>query len=241
MPPGVEDTLNPGGEADNVTQPTEVRHIVLVRHGQTEWNQERRFQGKTDTSLNDVGREQARALAGRLSSWPVEVVYSSPLERALYTARTVAERHGLSPQVLEELHEVDFAEWEGLSIPALKTERRRDFERWRADPFFNPPPGAETWEDIHGRLERAFRKILEGPENRIVVVSHGGVMRAIYAVLVGLDPHMVWNMDVSNCAMSGVEVRNGRICLAFANDDLHIRGREAGQAMPVWGGPGSFL
>ncbi|MBQ9527838.1 MAG: histidine phosphatase family protein [Fretibacterium sp.] len=208
------------------------RRIVLARHGQTQWNQERRFQGSTNTPLNETGREQARALAARLSSWPMEVIYSSPLDRALYTASVVGERHGLSPIVLPELREVGFAGWEGQSIPELA--KAGDFARWRADPFFNPPEGGETWGEILWRLSRAVETILEGPQRQILIVAHGGVMRGLYAVLAGMDPHKVWNMDFSNCAISGVEMRWGRPCLAFANDDLHIRGGEPGQRMPVW-------
>ncbi|MBR1671754.1 MAG: histidine phosphatase family protein [Fretibacterium sp.] len=208
------------------------RRIVLARHGQTQWNQERRFQGSTDTPLNETGRRQAQALAVRLSSWPVEVIYSSPLSRALYTATVVGERHGLTPVVLPELREVGFAGWEGQSVPELA--KAENFARWRADPFFNPPQGGETWEEVHGRLSRAVGAILEGPQRQILIVAHGGVMRGLYAVLAGMDPHKVWNMDFSNCAISGVELRWGRPCLAFANDDLHIRGGEPGQSMPVW-------
>ena len=212
----------------------DARRIVLARHGQTEWNIDRRFQGKTDVPLNDVGREQAHALAARLSSWPFEVVYSSPLSRALYTASEIAERRGLVPVVLPELHEIDFATWEGQSIVALSEDPNGAFARWRDDPFFNPPQGAESWDDIKTRLSTAIKRILDGPEQHIVVISHGGVMRALYAVLVGMDPHKVWDMDVSNCAFSGVEIRRGRACLAFANDNLHIRCGETGQSLPVW-------
>lgn len=210
------------------------RRIVLARHGQTDWNQERRFQGKTDTPLNDVGKGQAHALADRLASWPLEAIYTSPLERAMYTASAIAERHGLQPVPLPELHEIDFAEWEGLSIPRLGAERKEDFARWRGDPFFNPPPGAESWEEISARLSKALSFILGEPYRRIVIVSHGGIMRALYAVLVGLDPHTVWSLEVSNCAISGVEQRQGRMRLAFSNDDLHIRAGEAGRRLPVW-------
>ena len=208
------------------------RRIVLARHGQTQWNQEFRFQGSTDTPLNETGREQARALAARLSSWPMEVIYSSPLDRALYTASVVGERHGLVPIILPELREVGFASWEGQSIPELV--KTGDYMRWRTDPFFNPPEGGETWGEILWRLSRAVETILEGPQRRILVVAHGGVVRGLYAVLAGMDPHKVWNMDFSNCAISGVELRWGRPCLAFTNDDLHIRGGEPGQRMPVW-------
>ena len=162
----------------------------------------------------------------------MEVIYSSPLDRALYTASVVGERHRLTPVVLPELREVGFAGWEGQSIPELV--KAGDYARWRVDPFFNPPEGGETWGEILWRLSRAVETILEGPQQRILIVAHGGVMRGLYAVLAGMDPHKVWNMDFSNCAISGIEVRWGRACLAFANDDLHIRAGEPGQSMPVW-------
>ena len=192
----------------------ELTRVIFARHGQTEWNLQVRFQGKTDVPLTDTGKHQAHALAERLSSWPLEAVYTSPLSRALYTANAVAERHNLTPIILPELQEINFASWEGQSIPNLKTEQHEAYSRWRSDPFFNPPSGAEN--------------------KSIAVISHGGIMRAMYAVFLGLNPHKVWNMDVTNCAMSGVEMRNGRPCLVFANDDLHIRAGEAGQKLPVW-------
>ena len=213
----------------------EPRRIIFARHGQTEWNKEIRFQGKTNIQLTDQGRQQAHALAARLSSWPLEVIYTSPLDRAKFTAQSIAEKHKLTPIVLPELQEIDFAGWEGQSIPILDKEQHEIYARWRADPFFNPPAGAETWEKIHTRLTRAIKIFLDGSYKRIAVISHGGIMRALYAVFLGLNPHKVWNMDVSNCAMSGVEMRYGRPCLVFANDDMHVRAGEAGQNLPVWG------
>ena len=213
----------------------EPRRVIFARHGQTEWNKDIRFQGKSNVRLTDTGRKQAQALAERLSSWPLEVVYTSPLDRALYTAQAIAERHNLKPIILHELQEIDFATWEGQSIPDLEREQHERYSLWRADPFFNPPPGAETWEKIHTRLTRAVKTFLDGSYRRIAVISHGGIMRALYAVFLGLNPHKVWNIDVSNCSMSGVEMRHGRPCLVFTNDDIHIRGGEAGQKLPVWG------
>ncbi len=218
-----------------MTQSGEPRRIILARHGQTEWNKEFRFQGKTNVQLTETGKQQAHALASRLESWPPEVIYTSPLDRAVYTAQSIADRHNLKPILLPELQEIDFASWEGQSIPMLDKEQHETFALWRADPFFNPPAGAESWEKLHTRLARAVKIFLDGSFKRIVVVSHGGIMRALYAVFVGLNPHKVWNMDVSNCAMSGVEMRYGRPCLVFANDDLHVRAGSYGEKLPVWG------
>ncbi len=209
--------------------------VILARHGQTEWNKELRFQGKTNIQLTNEGMRQAHALSERLSSWPPDVIYSSPLDRALYTAEAIAERHNMKPIIMDELQEINFASWEGQSIPGLERDQHEVFSRWRADPFFNPPDGAENWNEISERLSRAVKKILAGGHKRIITVSHGGIIRALYAVLTGLNPHKTWNMDVSNCAISGIELRYGRACLAFANDDLHIRAGSYGQKLPVWG------
>ncbi|MBQ7559806.1 MAG: histidine phosphatase family protein [Synergistaceae bacterium] len=219
----------------NLTENDQHRRIILARHGQTEWNMQYRFQGRTNTKLTEEGKRQAHALAARLSSWPPEIIYTSPLDRAYYTASAIAEYHNLTPVILPELEEINFAAWEGESIPQLQKEQSSTFSRWRSDPFFYPPDGAETWEKLYVRLSIAVKTFLQGSYKRIVVVSHGGVMRALYAVFLGLNPHKVWNMDVSNCAMSGVEMRHGRPCLVFANDDLHVRAGKLGENLPVWG------
>lgn len=219
----------------NLTNDTEPRRIILARHGQTEWNLQYRFQGRTNVKLTETGKRQAHALASRLSSWPVEVVYTSPLDRAYYTASAIAERHNLTAQILPDLEEIYFAGWEGESISNLEKEQHTAFAAWRSDPFFYPPAGAETWEKLYARISRAVKIFLGGDYKRIVVVSHGGIMRALYAVFVGLNPHKVWNMEVSNCSMSGIEMKRGRPVLIFTNDDLHIRAGELGEKLPVWG------
>lgn len=218
-----------------MTESNEPVRVILARHGQTEWNKEFRFQGKTNIQLTEEGKRQAHSLSLRLSSWPPDVIYSSPLDRALYTAQAIAERHNMKPIIMNELKEIDFASWEGQSINGLEREQHEIFSRWRADPFFNPPEGAETWPELEERLSLAVNKMLAGGHKRIVAVSHGGIMRALYAVFTGLNPHKTWNMDVSNCSISGIEMRFGRPCLAFANDDLHIRAGSYGERLPVWG------
>ena len=210
------------------------RCVVLIRHGQTDWNQRYCFQGRTDIPLNDEGVLQAKRLSERLASWAVDVVYSSPLRRALNTAQIVAEPHGLSPVVLEDLMELHFGTWEGRSISGMEGEEEGSFRTWMRDPFFNMPPGAEDWESIRSRVTKAIEIILNGPEERIAVVSHGGIVRALFAVLLGLDPHSVWRFRVFNCSMSGVEIGSDGSALLFANDDLHLRGDTGGCPLPLW-------
>lgn len=210
------------------------RRIVLIRHGQTEWNQRYCFQGRTDVPLNDEGLLQAERLAVRLAAWPIGVVYSSPLQRALVTAQTLAKPHGLVPVILEDLVEVGFGAWEGCSIRGMKKEQQEAFQAWMGDPFFNMPPGAETWESIRNRVARAVETMLSGPEERIAVVSHGGIIRALFAVMLGLDPHTVWRLRVFNCSISGVEVGIDGPGLVFSNDDLHLYGHTGGCPLTLW-------
>lgn len=210
------------------------RQILLIRHGRTEWNAAHRFQGRTDIPLSDTGRVQAEKLANRLASWPIDVVYSSPLLRARQTAEAIAERHGKETVILDDLVEVNFGPWEGMY---LKTLREKDHERlhaWFKDPFFHAPEGAENWEEIRVRIERAVASILQKRDEHIVVVSHGGIMRALFVVLLNLDPHSAWNIKTSNCAISGIEVREHQTSMAFSNDDLHLREIPEGTPLPVW-------
>lgn len=211
------------------------QRIILARHGQTEWNKSFRFQGRTNVHLTDEGKRQAHSLAQRLKSWPPSVIYTSPLDRAKYTAESIAEPFGLTPIVLPELEEINFGSWEGESLIALENEQPEVYNRWRDDPFFNPPEGGESWQEIEARLTRAVDIMLSSQHERIIAVSHGGIMRALYAVMLGLDPHHTWYMDVSNCAMSGIEVVNGRMYLSFTNDSLHVKAGKIGESLPVWG------
>ncbi len=219
----------------NLANKDEPRRIILARHGQTEWNKAFRFQGRTNVQLTEEGKRQAHLLASRLSSWPPEVIYTSPLDRSMYTAEAIGCKFGLEPVVLPELEEINFGTWEGQSLNTLEQEHHEIFTKWRSDPFFNPPEGAEAWDVLSARLKRALKLMLDRPEKRIIAVSHGGIMRAMYAVIMGLNPHNTWNMEVSNCSMSGIEIRKGMAHLSFTNDDLHIRAGKYGEKLPVWG------
>ena len=217
------------------------RRVVLVRHGQTDWNLRYCFQGQTDVPLNAEGLAQAERLAERFAQWPAEVVYSSPLQRALSTAQALAKPRGLCTVVLEGLKEINFGTWEGRSILGMEREERGAFRTWMHDPFFNMPPGAEDWESIRDRVERAVEMILAEPHERIAVVTHGGIIRALFAVLLGLDPHTVWRLRVFNCSLSGVEIGPDGPALVFSNDDLHLRwasedgcGDTGGRPLPLW-------
>jgi broad specificity phosphatase PhoE len=162
-----------------------VTTLLLVRHGETDWNAEGRLQGHTDRPLNETGRRQARELADRLAGERVDAIYASDLSRAKETAEIVGERLGLTVVIDPDLREKNWGNWEGLT----GDERVHvEFE-------------GETTEAHRDRIVRAVRRIAERhPEQRIVIVTHGGSLRRIQAAANGvadpvIDNCAVWSWD----------------------------------------------
>lgn len=173
--------------------------VLLVRHGETDWNLERRVQGQTDTPLNQTGRRQARALARELADDRIDAVYASDLGRALDTARAVANPRGLEVHPVPELREKDFGSWEGLTDDEV-LER---FPDARAGPWGD----AETPEEVVERVLGALRRIAERhPGDHVLVVSHGGPLRAVlrHCAVDGVD-------QIANCHVARIAVQDGNL------------------------------
>ena len=160
--------------------------LLLVRHGETDWNADGRLQGQTDRPLSDFGRRQARQLADELADEELEAIYSSDLSRARETAEIVGERLGL-PVVLDpDLREKDWGTWEGLTA----------VERDRVE-FVG-----ETTEEHQERILRALRRIsrVHAADGRVLVVTHGGSMRRVQTAALGWALPVVENCGRWLCA-----------------------------------------
>jgi broad specificity phosphatase PhoE len=162
--------------------------VLLARHGQSDWNVARRWQGHADRPLTEKGRAQATALAERLAHIELDGVYSSTLRRAADTARVVAEAQGLELVRLPELREVDVGSWSGLTREEAEERFPKGFARWR-EGF----PGWDDGEDYDDMAQRVIGAVVEvalaHEDGRVLVVSHGGPIRAIHAAALGLDVH----------------------------------------------------
>ena len=203
--------------------------ILLARHGETDWNAERRWQGHADRSLTERGREQAQALAERLAGTELGTVYSSDLRPARDTAAVVAKRQGVELRTVPELREVDVGSWSGLTRSEAEIRFPDGFRRW-----LDGRPGwddGETYEEMSGRVLDAVRRIAEShPDAPVLVVSHGGPIRAIHAAALGLDIHAYRRIRPvePNARLSAVCVEDGRfteLCPASEIDDLIARDR----------------
>ncbi|MBQ6919160.1 MAG: histidine phosphatase family protein [Synergistaceae bacterium] len=195
--------------------------LLLARHGVTDWNKSRRFQGRTDSELSADGILQAEKLSARLVAWKPDIVFTSPLKRAFSTASRIAVPN---LKILPELEEINFGSWEGLSLDSLLSDQTENFLKWRNDPFFNPPHDGEKWPSIQERLTRAFDIMKSSGHERIIAVSHGGIIRALFCVILGFDPHTIWNLEVSNCSISEIEITDAKSTLIYANDVHHLEG-----------------
>jgi broad specificity phosphatase PhoE len=164
-----------------------VTTILLARHAETDWNREKRWQGLADLSLNERGREQARALADELEAVPWSAVYASDLRRAHETALLVAERKSLAVTPMRELREIDVGSWTGLSRDEIK-ERFPDGYKQMRTRTGRGWEGGETYAEMVRRVLEALRRIArEHPSDDVLVVTHSGPIRAVRAHALGLD------------------------------------------------------
>jgi broad specificity phosphatase PhoE len=163
-----------------------VTTILLVRHGETDWNREGRWQGHADTPLNATGREQARELERLLNGIELDAVYSSDLRRALETAEIVARAKGLTVIPVSALREIDDLEWTGLTWPEIQSRFPEGARRhvaggsgWEL---------GETWDAMSERVLVAIGRIAAAhPAGCVLCVLHGGPIRAVLAHAAGLD------------------------------------------------------
>jgi broad specificity phosphatase PhoE len=208
--------------------------LLIARHGQSDWNAARRWQGHADRPLTEKGREQARALAMRLAHIDLDAVYSSDLRRARETAVAVAENQGLELRELAALREVDVGSWSGLTRAEAEERFPEGFARWKSG-----YPGwedGESYEEMTDRIIAAVKRIaVEHEDERVLIVSHGGPIRAIHAAALELDVHAYRRLrpvepNARLSAVCFVEGRLTELCPATEIDALIARDQEERRA-----------
>jgi len=186
--------------------------LLLVRHGETDWNRDGRWQGGSDTRLNDLGREQARALAEQLDG-EIDVLYSSDLARARETAEIVAARLGLEVRLDPRLRERGFGSWEGLTTIEVEERFADAHRRWLAGEGAGADD-AEAFEDFSARVGDFLSDVLRlHPGEDVLVISHGGSIRVIHALAAGVDYVRDHRLipGVPNCSVARYGARDGKL------------------------------
>ncbi len=200
-----------------------MRSLFLVRHGQTDWNIEGRFQGRRDIPLNDRGLLQAEAASGALRRLHFGSIWSSPLSRALQTAQIIAAPHALDVSIHNDLTEIYHGEWEGLTNlvvanawPALLTE-------WHAAPHTVTMPDGESLDDVIVRSVRALKAVVTAsPEGNILVVAHDAVLKVLICHLLDAPPSSFWRFRLENGSITVFDMTNEIPCLCVCGDTCHL-------------------
>lgn len=197
--------------------------IILVRHGQTIWNESKRYQGHTDIPLSSVGLEQAFKVQKKLANEAIDVFYASDLKRAYETARIIAKPHHKEVVGLQELREINFGEWEGLGYSEIM-ERYGDIAtKFYQDPSLVSIPGGESWQALLDRCHNLLLDIVEKHNRqRILIASHGGTIRAMIIAAMGWDISCLWRLRLENTAISRLEYFDDKAILKTFNDASHL-------------------
>lgn len=201
--------------------------LILIRHGETDWNRELRFQGHTDVPLNDIGQEQARRVAARLASESVRLLVSSDLRRAQQTARTVAQHNPRwmlpDPQADAALREQSFGTVDGMRVQDIKAQHPGAWAQWvqfQADFAFE---GGENTRQFHARVMAAVRALAKRhASDTLVVVTHGGVLDMIYRTALSLPLSGPRQADIPNAGLNRVRVQGDAIQILTWADTQHL-------------------
>jgi alpha-ribazole phosphatase len=197
--------------------------ITLIRHGETLWNADGRFQGQQDIPLNETGRAQARITAEACTPLPFTAIYTSDLSRAWETAELIAAPHHLTPIRDARLREASFGEWEGCSLPEIAARWPEIVAAWRLDSLRTRPPGGETLEAVQARVADLLTVLVERhPDEEIAVVAHGGSVRAMIVQALGGDLTIFRRMRLDNCAVSVICGDGSDYALVSLNDTCHL-------------------
>ncbi len=181
--------------------------LYLIRHGETDWNVEGRWQGQADVPLNARGREQAQRVARALRDVPFAAIYSSDLSRARETAEALARVVGLPVREDPRLREIHQGEWQGMLVGEIQARYAGQFARRRSDPLRVAPPGGETVAQVRDRVVRAVDEIIaKHPCETVAVVSHGFAIAVILAHFRHHPIDEVWEMIPENGAWQVIEV-----------------------------------
>lgn len=202
--------------------------LILIRHGETEWNLSGRWQGHADSPLSDRGIAQAEALGKRLKTADFDFFYSSDLARTLHTSRLVGGPSGWEAIQRENLRERDLGALEGLTTDEMLERHPEVFHSFRNDGPDYSPPGGESFRQFCERCSKAIEEIADAHEgSRVGVVTHGGVLGAVFRYILGIPLEAERNFVLLNCSLNRIEKKQGTWNLVSWGDVAHLAGMDS--------------
>ena len=202
--------------------------FLFIRHGETDWNRQQRFQGQIDVPLNEAGQRQARRLGERLATEPADQLFSSDLQRAQQTAAPLAVAWQATPALVPGLREQCFGVLEGLDVPAIKSRHPDLWTRWLEHRADFALPGGESLQQFHARVIGAVKALADvHPGRRLAVVTHGGVLDMLWRTAHGLALDGLRTCDIPNTGLNHLRWRQGTLDIVRWADASHLDGLPA--------------
>jgi len=198
--------------------------IYLVRHGQTAWNKEEIFRGRTDVPLDETGLRQAELAGEYFKGMEIHAIYSSPLSRALETAQKIAQSHNIKVQPLQGILDMSFGGWEGQSHLDIQKNDREIYRQWREEPHLVRLPSGESLDDVRVRAMAALEEVIRNhPGKTLILVSHRVVNKVLICVILGLDNSHFWQITQDTTAINLIKYKEGKYILSLMNETCHLK------------------
>jgi broad specificity phosphatase PhoE len=207
--------------------------VYLVRHGQTEWNKELRFRGRSDIPLNEEGRREAAATADALKEKDIRAIYTSPLRRSIETAQPVAEFFHLEIVPVRELIDISYGDWEGLTYDEVKRRYADTYTMWEQCPDMVQFPNGENLDEVRERSFFAFKGIVEkNPGKSILIIPHRVINKVLLCALLDLNNSQFWKVKQDTGCINLIEYSDQKVVLVKMNDTCHLKELEGERAQP---------
>jgi broad specificity phosphatase PhoE len=198
--------------------------LILVRHGETLYNAQRRFTGQSDVPLSQLGRRQVAALGAWLAAEQLDVIGASDLLRTRATAEAVANHHALPVKEDSNLRELALGEWEGYTRAEVLLRDTDLLERWKVDPTNLAPPGGETVAQLRGRVARALGDWqTRYPGASVLWSTHGSLIGVLLCHILGIELNRRWQFRHDNASISEVQLKGDRATIVRLNETAHLR------------------
>ncbi len=204
--------------------------VYLIRHGETAWNKEEIFRGRTDVPLNEIGLREAEFVGGYLKGMEIHAIYSSPLLRARETARRIAQFFNLKVQPLEGINDMSFGKWEGRPLKEVQISDREIYQQWREKPHLVRLPGGESLDEVRVRAMAALDEVVQYHHGKnLVLVSHRVVNKVMICGVLGIDNSHFWQISQDTAAINRIQFQEGRYILSLLNETCHLKSLKEGR------------
>jgi len=203
-----------------------VMQLYVVRHGETAWNKEEVFRGRKDVPLNETGQKQAQLTGQYFLNKGIARIFSGPLERAIQTAEGISKATKIPIDVMDELTDMNFGAWEGLTLREVEKLYPEELKVWQQSPHKFHARDGESLGDVRRRVTKGIQKVLLDEKAPIVLVSHRVICKIIFLYALMLRNRHFWRIRFDPASVTLIEKIGDSVSLSFLNDTCHLHNKD---------------